>query len=119
MARGRPAKIVDVYGSKRFSIAHPQTNEPSPQGGRIRLGFTAFDRGGVKITSLTLSNVTTGGGYMQFFYTGGGASRRYQLMPTGADKSVVLPVPADTERVRAVDIVANNAFAVDDVAFSD
>jgi len=117
MARGRPAKIVDVYGSKRLSVAHPRTNGPSPQGERIRLGFAAFDRSGVKITSLTLSNITTGGGYMQFFYAGGGASRRYQLMPTGADKNVVLP--ADIERVRAVDIVVNNACAVDDVAFSD
>ncbi len=115
--RGGQAKIVNVYGSKRLTVAYPRTNEPSPQGGRIRLGFAAFNRGGVKITSLTLSNITTGGAYMQFFYAGGGASRRYQLVPTGADKSVVLP--ADIAKVRAVDIVAGNAFAVDDVAFSD
>lgn len=117
MWRGRQAKIVNVYGSKRLTVIGPRTNDPSPQGGRIRLGFAAFNRGGVKITSLTLSNITTSGAYMQFFYAGGGASRRYQLVPTGPDKSTVLP--ADIARVRAVDIVAQNAFAVDDVAFSD
>ena len=115
--RGRQAKVVEVYGSKRLTVMNPHTKSPSPQGGRIRLGFAGFSRGGVKITSLTLSNVTTSGAYMQFFYTGGGSSRRYQLVPTGADKSVVLP--ADITRVRAVDIVAGNTFAVDDIAFSE
>ena len=117
VVRGRQAKVVDVYGSKRLTVAHPRTGDPSPRGGRIRFGFAAFNRGGVKITSLTLSNVTTRGAYMRFFYAGGGASRRYRLEPTGHDKSVVLP--ADIARVRAVDIVAGNTFAVDDIAFSE
>lgn len=116
--RGRQAKVVSVYGSKRLTVVEPGTNTPSPQGGRIRLWFApSVNPAGVTLTSLTLSNVTTQGAYMRFFYVGGGSSRPYPLVTSRAGESLVLPI--DEARVRAVDVYARNAFAVDDVAFSD
>lgn len=71
---------------------------------------------GVKLDSVTLTNVTSEGAYLRFFYVGGGASLQ-RLETTGQGESLV--VPLDASRVRAVDIVARDAFAVDDVAFTD
>lgn len=114
--RARQAKVAELYGSKRLTVVSPRSNTPSPQGGRIRLRFTPLNPAGVKLTSVTLSNVTTQGAYLRFFYVGGGSSLQ-RLGTTAPGDS--LEVSLDISRVRAVDIVARNAFAVDDVAFTD
>ena len=38
--KGRQAKVVNWYGSKRLTVVQPLTDTPSPHGGRIRLWFT-------------------------------------------------------------------------------
>ena len=117
LLRTRQARVVDIYGGKRLSVTLPRSNTPSPQGGRIRLSFApALNPAGVDLTSVTLSNLTREGTYLRFFYVGGGSSLQ-RVGTTAPGESLVVPLEAS--KVRAVDIVAWNAFAVDDVVFVD
>lgn len=113
---GHQARVLSVYGSKRLTIANPDSNVLAPQGGRIKLSFTNFDPVGVTLNSLTLSNLTPRGAYLTFYYMDGSSSRQ-NLGTTASGKSLVVPLNA--QDLRAVDILALNAYAVDDVAFTD
>ena len=109
------AKVVSVYGSKRLVVSSPTTNAPAPQGGRVKLSFSNFDPKGVALTSLTLSNLTTKGAYLTFYYANGTLSRQ-TLGMTKAGGSLV--VPLNLSGLQAVDVYAPSAFAVDNVAFT-
>lgn len=112
---GNFARVVTLYGSKRLTIASPDNNTPT--GGRIRLTLANFDPNqGVTLTSLTLSNLTPPGAYLSFYYVDGSSSRQ-PLGATAAGGSLV--VPLDVKNLRTVEIYAPNAYAVDDVRFTD
>ena len=110
------ARVVPLYGFKRLVIASPNSNTPAPTGGRVKLSFTNIDPRGVTLTSLTLSNLTTRGAYLTFYYVNG-SSARQNLGTTRAGGS--LAVPLNVLGLRSVDIYAPNAYAVDDVTFTD
>ncbi len=111
------AKVVSAHGSKRLVIAaDPKSSVPAPTGGRAKLSFTNFNPNGVTLTSLTLSNLTAKGAYLTFYYADGRSSRQ-TLGTTAAGGSLV--VPLEVKGVVSVDIYAPNAFAVDDVRFTD
>lgn len=110
------AKVVSVHGSKRLVIAaDPKSSTPAPTGGRVKLSFTNFDPHGVTLTSLTLSNLTAKGAHLTFYYADGTSSR--QPLGTTA-KGGSLVVPLEVKGLRAVDVYAPNAYAVDDVRFT-
>ena len=110
------ARVVSLYGSKRLVIASPNSNTPAPTGGRVKLSFTNIDPKGVTLTSLTLSNLTTKGAYLTFYYADGRSSQQnLGTTRAGASLVVALNVPS----LRAVDVFAPSAFAVDDVTFVD
>lgn len=110
------ARVVSFYGSKRLVIASPNSNTPAPTGGRVKLTFTNFDPKGVTLTSLRLSNLTAKGATLTFYYADGSSSRQ-NLGTTAKGGSLVVPI--NVKGLRAVDVYAPNAFAVDDVGFSD
>ena len=110
------AKVVNAYGSDRLVIAaDPKSSTPASTGGRLKLSFTSFDPHGVTLTSLTLSSLSAKGAYLTFYYVGGSSSR--QSLGTTA-KGGSLVVPLEVRGLRAVDIYAPSAFAVDDVMFT-
>ena len=112
--QGHQGKVVSLYGSKRLTIVKEGTNTPNGLGGRIKLTFTNFNPAGATLTSLTLSNLTSTGAYLTFYYANGTSSRQ-NLGTTARGGSLV--VPLDIKELRAVDIYAPNAYTVDDVKF--
>ena len=109
------ARVVNLYGSKRLIIgSSASSNTPAPTGGRVKLTFTNYDPAGAKLTSMTLSNLTKRGAYLTFYYANGSSSRQ-NLGTTSAGGSLVVPLAV--EKLRAVDVYAPNAYAVDDVKF--
>ena len=115
--QGQQAKVVSIYGSKRLIISAPSRTTPAPTSGRIKLSFAPnIAPEGVTLTSLTLSNLPTAGAYLTFYYVDGTSSRQ-NVAGTGTGDTTVVPVNA--VRVRAVDIFAPSAYAVDDVTFTD
>ena len=63
---------------------------------------------------MTLSNLTKRGAYLTFYYANGSSSRQ-NLGTTSAGGSLIVPLAV--ENLRAVDVYAPNAYAVDDVKF--
>ena len=110
------AKVVNVYSSDRLVVSSPNSNAPAPTGGRIKLSFSNFDAAGVTLTSVTLSNLTRAGATLTFYYADGSSSRQpLGTTPPGG----LLVVPLSATGVRALDVFAPNAYAVDDVSFTD
>lgn len=116
IAQAQLAKVVNVYGSDRLIVSSPNSNTPAPTGGRVKLTFTNFDAAGVTLGSVTLSNLTRAGAYLIFYYADGTSSRQ-TLATTPPGGSLVVPLSA--AGVRALDVFAPNAYAVDDVSFTD
>lgn len=110
------ARVVSLYDSKRLVVASPNSNLPAPTGGRVKLSFTNVDPRGVTLTSLTLSNLTARGATLTFYYADGRSSQQ-NLGTTRAGGHLV--VPLNVSGLRAVDVFAPSAYAVDDVTFID
>lgn len=111
----RVAKVIEVDGSKRLTVVRPSTNNPSPQGGRIKLNFAPLGREGVTLTSLTLGDLGPKGAVLRFQrFDGTSLQERVKAAADGGARVV----PLDISGLRAVDIFSPSAFTVDDVTFS-
>lgn len=111
----RVAKVLEIDGSKRLAVVRPGTNNPAPQGGRIKLNFAPLGRKGVTLTSLTLGDLGPKGAVLRFQRFDGTSSRKRVRAAAGGGARVV---PLDVSGLRAVDIFSPSAFTVDDVTFS-
>ena len=116
---GQRAVVTRLWGSDRLTVAAPGTGPgtaPDAQGGRLELSFANFGPAGVTLTSLTFSNLSTPGATLTLTYAGGGTSRQ-ALGTTRAGGS--LTVTPNAGRVTRLAVFAPNAFALDNIAFTD
>lgn len=112
---GQRAVVTRLWGSDRLTVAGPGT-APDAQGGRLELSFANFGPAGVTLTSLSLSNLSTPGATLTLSHADGKVSRR-ALGTTRAGGSLTVTLSAG--RVTKLAVFAPNAFALNNVAFTD
>ena len=113
--QAQAARVVTRYDSRRLAVVSPGTTTPAPEGGRLKLDFAKLAPGGVTLGSLTLSDLTSAGAYLTFYYADGTSSRQ-PLGTTAPGGS--LNVPLAVAWVRAVDVFAPSDYTLDDVRFT-